>query len=341
MALTQIADIIQPEIWLPYTVQRTVALSELMTSGILEASAEFDNLVNGPNTTADMPFWNDLTGSDEVLADGGTALTPAKLTTGQDRAVKLIRGRAWENNDLVKYLAGDDPARVIGDLVASYWAIRAQVATLSILKGVFAASSMSANLAAIHKTTGGAGAQTAANTLNAETFIDACQKLGDAKAQLSAMIMHSAVEADLRKQDLIDFLPASEQGKPIPIFQGHRVIIDDSMPTQTVDSDTVFTTYIFGMGALAYGVGDLMAPAEGGHGTWGAEFYRDPLKGNSGLITRRRMIIHPRGVKWNDGTVSVAGITPTNSEMEASNAWVRAFDPKKIRIVKVTHNIGA
>jgi len=339
MALVQLADAIQPAVWTPYTIQRTTQLSELVTAGILDAAAEWDGYAEDPNTIVNMPFWTDLTGSDETLADGGTALTPGKIGSGQDIATKLIRGRAWEYNDLVKYLAGDDPSKAIGDLVANWWAIRLQAATLSVLKGVFAASSMSANLSAIHKTSGGAGTQTDAQTLNANTFIDACQKLGDAKAQLSAMIMHSAVEASLRKLDLIDFLPASEQGKPIPIFQGHRVIIDDSMPTQTVDGDTVFTTYIFGDKALAYGVGGTAAPAEGGIGTWGAEFYRNALSGNSGIITRRRMIVHPRGVKWNTGTVSQAGVSPTNSEMEASNAWVRVYDPKKIRIVKVTHNI--
>lgn len=338
MARTLISDIIVPQIWLPYTVQQTAELSELITSGILDASTEWDTRAEAAGRVFDMPFWNDISGADEVLSDS-TALTPGKMTTAQDRGVLLKRGRAWEHSDLVAYLSGSDPASALGQMVGGYWARRLQATTLSVLKGVFAAASMSGNLSAIHSTAGGAGAQTDANCLNANTFIDACQLLGDAKSSLSGIMMHSSVESSLRKLDLIDFMPASEQGKPIAIFQGHRVIVDDGMPTATVDGKTVFTTYIFGTGALAYGVGGMFDPVQGGFGTSGAEFYRDALGSASGMITRRRMVVHPRGVKWAEPTV--AGSSPTNAEMEGSDAFVRVWEQKQIRIVKVTHNILA
>jgi len=41
-----------------------------------------------------MPFWEDLSGDDEVLSDT-EALTVGKITAAQDVAALLARGRAW------------------------------------------------------------------------------------------------------------------------------------------------------------------------------------------------------------------------------------------------------
>src|SRR5690606_39319940 len=91
----------------------------------LPISTEFDRLANSGGTLVHMPYWEDLTGDDEVLSDQA-ALTPGKITAGQDVARRQARGRAWGVNDLAHLLAGDDPMRAIGDLVAEYWARRFQ-----------------------------------------------------------------------------------------------------------------------------------------------------------------------------------------------------------------------
>ena len=54
------------------------------------------------------------------------------------------------------------------------------------------------------------------------------------------------------------------------------------------------------------------------------------------LINRRRYILHPRGVKFT--SASVAGDTPTNTELETQTNWVRVWENKNVRIVAVTHN---
>ena len=65
-----------------------------------------------------------------------------------------MRGKAWSTNDLAKALSGDDPMAAIGDLVAGYWARRRQTLLFSMLKGVFAANSMSGNVKDISALTG-------------------------------------------------------------------------------------------------------------------------------------------------------------------------------------------
>ncbi len=322
MAVTKIADVIVPEVFNPYVVQRTAELSELYQSGILDANAEFDRLASSPSHVVHLPFWNDLTGEDEVLRDDA-ALIPGKITTEQDIAVILRRGRAWGVNDLAAALAGDDPMRAIGDLVADYWRRRIQAALIATLKGVFASPTMETNLHDISAATGDAAYFTG------ETFIDALQKLGDAKEYLTAIVMHSAVEASLAKQNLIMTLQPSENMPEFKTYMGKRVIVDDGVPVETAPTtdEKIFYTYIFAEKAVAYGNGNPV-------GFVATETDRDTLAGEDYLITRKTFIIHPRGVRYK-GTV----VNPNNTELAKGDNWERVYEPKNIRIVCFKHKI--
>ncbi len=338
MAYTQISDVIQPAIWLPYTIQRSTELTELVTSGVIDTDPQFAGLTDAGGSTVNMPFWNDLTGEDEDLSDQNPLSTDG-IDSAQDVAVMNNRGKAWKHNDLAKIFAGSDPAGAASELVAMFWARRTQKMTLALLKGIFSIASMADHVLSVNITV--PGATNASNYLTGLTWIDAAQLLGDAKSQLTACIMHSAVEASLRKQDLIEFIPQSQGGLPLPTFQGKRVIIDDGMPVDVVGGANRYTTYIFGKGAIALGYSAKAGQdkPEGGFGTWGAEFFREALAGNSGMITRNRFLLHMRGIKWL-GAVQ-AGPTPTNDEYSNAANWVRVWQPKKIAVVALQHNIPA
>lgn len=311
---TRISDIIVPEVFNPYMVERTAELSALYQSGIISASPELDRLASSGGRLLNMPYWHDLSGDDEVLSDTNP-LTPDKITAGQDVAVLHLRGKAWAANDLAKALSGDDPMRAIADLVAAYWARQWQKLLIASLKGVFASPSMADN---VHE----------ADVFNGENFLDASYKLGDAEERLTALAVHSATYASMRKQDLIEFIPDS-QGKPIPYYMGKRVIVDDGLPVEDDAGGKIYTTYIFGDGAIGYGEGGAPVPTETD---------RDSLQGDDILINRRHFILHPRGVKFTDS--SVAGAAPTNAELENPNNWERVYEPKNVRIVAFKHKVG-
>src|SRR5690625_4521520 len=97
---TRIADVIQPEIFTPYTIQRTMELSALVQSGIVENNAEFNALAGGANKLIHLPFWNDL-GNDEsqVMRDQGD-MDVGKITSDEDIARKHARVNAWGANGL-------------------------------------------------------------------------------------------------------------------------------------------------------------------------------------------------------------------------------------------------
>lgn len=312
---TKISDVIVPEVFNPYVVQRTMELSALYNSGIIANNPELDRLANSGGNTINMPYWNDLDGEDEVLSDTG-ALTPKKITAGQDVAVLLMRGNAWSVNDLAKALSGDDPMRAIGNLVAEYWARRMQTTAIKLLDGVFAASNMTGKVLDISGN--GAGK----DAINGSTFLDAMQLMGDAKDRLTGVVMHSATETQLRKNNLIQ-TELDSNNKPISFFQDKQVVIDDSCPV----SAGVYTTYLFGPGAIGLGNGAAPVPTETD---------RDSLAGEDILINRKHFILHLRGVKWKG---SAAGSSPSNTELATGTNWEKVYKDKAIRCVKFVHKL--
>jgi len=318
MPATKISNVIVPSVFNPYVIQRSAELSRLVQSGIIVGNPELDRLASAGGKLINMPFWNDLSGDDEVLSDSGS-LTPEAITSGQDVAALFMRGKAWGVNDLATALSGDDPMKAIGDLVAEYWARRRQALTFSMLKGVFAAGSMSGN---VHDISGLVGALA---VISGETFLDAKQKLGDAAEKLTAVAMHSATYTLLQKKDLIEYVVDSKGGKPIPYYMEREVIVDDGCPSAA----GVYTTYLFGQGAIGLGNGAAPVPTETD---------RDSLAGEDILINRQHFVLHPRGVKWNNA--AVVGSSPTNAEAETAANWTRVYENKNIRIVQFKHKLA-
>ena len=321
MPATRIADVIVPEVFNPYVIERTAELSELYQSGIIQADPAFDRLASSGGRLLNMPFWNDLTGADEVLSDQAP-LQVENITAGQDIAVLLMRGKAWGVNDLAKALSGDDPMRAIGDLVAGYWARRMQVILLNTLNGIFGAANMAGNALDISQ----AVAPAVPNITDA-TAADALQLLGDNKDKLTGFMMHSVTETSLIKQGLLTNEIETYNGESVRVkrFLGKRVIVDDGCP---VDQG-VYTTYLFGEGAIAYGNGAAPVPTETD---------RDSLQGDDILINRKHFILHPRGVAFQDA--AVVGSSPTNAELANAANWSRVYENKNIRIAAFTHTIA-
>ena len=316
---TKISDIIVPEVFNPYVIERTAQLSAIQQAGIIENNPELDRLAMAGGKTINMPYFKDLTGSDEVLSDSGS-LTPTKITAAQDVAVLLMRGKAWSVNDLAKALSGADPMAAIGDLVAEYWARMRQAVLFSQLKGVFSVASMADNMLDMSALAGDAA------KFSGTAFVDATAKLGDAAGKLTALGVHSLTYAAIKKANLIDTLKTSDGSKEIPTYMGHRLIVDDTCP---YDSGTgVFTTYLFGNGAFGLGNGAAPVPTETD---------RDTLAGEDILINRQHYVLHPRGIKWLGA--SVVGSSPTNAELETAANWLRVYEQKNIRLLAFKHKL--
>ena len=312
-----------------YGLEQTTYNSNLVDCGVMVRDAEFDAIANSTGTTAKMPFWKDLAGDSEVLpTDGTTKLATSDIGSGLDAAAINHRGKAFKVNDLVKELAkvqandpNADPMAVIASRIGIYWAGEYQKILLACLKGVFAATSMAGLVLDVSSESAAAD-----RTANADTLIDAEGKLGDKGSNLAAIMMHSDTERKLRKDDLIDYIKPSEGGKPLAYYGDKRVIVNDELPVEQVSENKVYTTYLFGAGAVALGEATPDYPA--------LESEREALAGNDILISRRKNLIHPRGIKF---VGSPAGVSPTNTEFATGTNWERAYDNKNIRIVQFKH----
>jgi len=356
MAKTLVSDVLVPSIFEDYVIERSVINTSFGQSDIIEVGPQYDALISDGGKIVSMPAWKQGTVSlaaRQLISDSGS-FSVNSINTSTDVARIHNDGNAWSVTLLAALLAGDDPMMAIADFVATYWTEIDQSIVIASVKGIIGALDAvtgDPNLLAIHSES--IAAQTSATKLNGSTFVDAVQKLGDANRDLVAISMHSATEAALKKQDLIDYLPDSE-GKPtIAVFQGRRVIITDQMPTRAGSTDgVVYTSVLYGPGVFGFGNQRLNEPLSGGFGTKGVELSRVSLAHDDVLINRRRWIKHPRGFQWNDTT---GGATADGGATDAQLAtaarwtpiWVTGYDGaatppvyvyKNIRFVGITHN---
>ncbi len=339
MAITKIADVIVPELFNRYVINRTMELSELFKSGIITNSPEFDKLASEAARTHNMPFFEDLQGESEATLED-VKMTPKKITSNKDVSTTILRQNMWSATNLSAALAGSDPMAAIGDLVAGYWARDMQKELIALLAGVFGtipAKSSEGGGSTTAETRMGdhildlsSGKSEAAKVIGASAFIDACQLLGDAQSQLTSVAMHSATKSCLKKQNLIETQRDSTDVE-FDTYQGRRVIIDDGCPVE----NGVYTTYLFGNGAVAYGNGSP-------EGHVATEVDRDKQTGGGidYLINRRAFILHPRGIAYT-GAVREHVETPLRSELSNPENWKPVYEPKQLRIVVIKHKIAA
>lgn len=331
MAATKLADVIVPALFNPYVVNRTMELSALVQSGIVANNSEFDALASQASPLVNMPFFEDLTGESEQIIEDAD-LEANKINSNKDVAAIIRRAKMWAATDLSAALAGSDPMKAIGDLVARFWERDMQKELVAVLSGIFgtytpaegsATTPLASNILDISKKSG------ASANWSGTAFIDAEQLLGDAKAQLTGVCMHSATEAYLKKQNLIETVQPSNDVS-FGLYQGKRVIVDDGCPVEA----GVYTTYLFGNGAVALGNGSPV-------GFVPTETDRDKKKGSGVdyLINRRTMILHPRGIKFTNANV-VKTEGPSRAELKDAQNWLPVYEPKQIRIVAFKHKLG-
>jgi len=316
MAVTQISDLVVAQEFASRVQELSTTKSALMQSGIVATDAEINRLTKGEGNTFSLPYWQDISGSSSVASDDpDVVITAGKIAQSYEIAVKLMRTKAFSSMDLnTTILSGDDPIERIAQRLASWWQRDQQTSLIKTLTGIFATALASTH---VHDVTG------ASTALSDSVVLDAKQKLGDASDALIAIVMHSAKYTALQKAALIDYLGAREDVM-FPTFLGYRVIIDDSVPV----SNGNYTTYLFGPGAIAYGEGSPKIPTE---------YKRDPAVGNGAgqetIYSRRYYIMHPRGMKWTSS--SMAGSSPTDTELATAANWNKVWDDKNIKIVKI------
>lgn len=136
MAGTKLTDVIVPELFNPYVINKSMELSALVQSGIVANNSEFDKLASQAAPIINMPFFEDLTGESEQIIEN-VDLEDNKITSNKDTACIIRRAKMWSATDLSAALAGTDPMGAIAGLVANFWVRDTQKELIAILKGIF------------------------------------------------------------------------------------------------------------------------------------------------------------------------------------------------------------
>jgi len=339
MAQTQISDIVITDIFAPYVQLLSATLSLFIKTGIILTDPLLDQFVQGGGQYVEMPHFDDLADteanvsgddpSDVMVADYGAGTpatrldsTPELITTGKTRAIRMSRNQSWSSMDLAASLAGADPMNAIAGRVAGYWTRQDQLLLNASIEGIIAnniiddASDMLVDIST-------SGAIGSANLFSADAMLDAMQTMGDHKARVSAIAVHSVVHTRMQKLNLIDFIPDSEANVGFGTYQGKTLLVDDGISLTANGGNPRYWTQIFGPGVFGLGHGTPRVPAE---------VERQGAAGNGGgqevLYSRREFILHPQGFRFLGA--SMAKDSPTNTELALEANWERIYGRKLV-----------
>ncbi|MEW9570853.1 major capsid protein [Rhodanobacter sp. Si-c] len=330
MAVVQIADVIVPQEFTEYTIQNTMVKSALFQSGVAARNGVIDDQLTAGAESFNVPFWYDLADSEADICsdDPSVNATPDKLSAGKQIVRKSFLHKSWSTMSLASELAGSDAMVRIQDRVAAYWTRQMQKRLIASLNGILAdnvANDGGDMVVDISAETGGA------DLFGAAAVIDTAATLGDAMTDLSAIAMHSDVYALALKNNLVDTFVLQSDGSFIQRFRGLNIIVDDGMPV----SAGVYTSVLFGAGAVGYGVAAPRIAA-------GTEIHNLPEAGNGGgqqiLHSRVNLAIHPAGYAWKEATI--AADSPSLAELALPANWSRVVERKAVPLAFLKHKVA-
>ncbi len=346
--ITQVADVIVPEIFTPYVQQLTEEKARLIQSGILVVNPAMNTLLAGGGITFNVPSFRDLDNDEDNVSTDNVAdriqasvdgaafaqldSTPLKIETDQEIAVRLSRNNSWSSSDLTAQLAGEDPMAAIADRVAYYWTRRLQAAFIATYQGLSKDNGVNDGGDYANDIAGASFVDGVTN-FSAEAFLDAAVTMGDSMDMLTGIMVHSIVFNRMQKNNLIDFIPDARGEIQIPTFLGREVIVDDGMPNGAaavrddggVGVAGIFESWLFGAGMGQLGIGSAKVPTE---------TERLPSAGNGGgqevLHSRVEWTIHPVGHAY-VGTSPSGG--PANgtaaNNLNIAGSWDRVYPERK------------
>lgn len=338
MAFTRISDLITPAVFAAYMSEEVTIKSRFISSPIVQTAPEYNALVSGGGNVFEFPSFAPIDFNSGQVPTDFSSLATSKITAQLVKTPRLIRAESWQVRNLASMLAGTDANQAIAQYTGDYWRYVNQSMLLSILKGIFTTALSSSHvldattdLSAAGDYAGSTAASQELARLNAGNTIDAKRLLGDELDAFVGIAMHSSVFYDLQKQDLIDeqTVPSVEVGgltAPTYTYRGMLVFVDDQLPRVALaTSGFAYTSYMFGGGAVRYGVGSPVGFTPFATDT-------DILADSILMVQRIACAMEPVGVSY---TGSIAGAAPTDAELENGANWTKVYNDKNIRIVKV------
>ncbi|WNK19363.1 hypothetical protein P1P91_10915 [Halomonas piscis] len=330
MSTVRLSDVIQPVEFSAYVAQNTAVKSALVQSGIMARNNAIEAQLKAGADSFTIPAWLDLSDDEaSIVSDDPDQLsTPGKVGTTKQRVRKAYLAKSWAAMNMASELSGSNAMAHIQNRVTAYWERQLQARLVASLQGIIADNEASDSSDMLNDISEEADE---AAKLTAEALIDTVGTLGDSMSSVVALCCHSDVFRYLLKLDAIEYLPPSEGSLSLPTWRGLAVVYDDAMPEEA----GVYTTALFGQGAVAYGV---TAPRIAD----GTEVESLPASGNGGgqqvLHSRQNLAVAPAGFSFDD--TATTGDSPSIAELRDAQSWKRtAEDRRNVPMAFLRHKI--
>lgn len=335
MAATTIDNLFIPDIWETATREAATERHAVINSPAVVRSPLLDALItpsgNGGEVIT-LPHFKPAASTSRVQTNA-SGVPVDNVTAALQKAVIRNREFALGAESLSDALSGTDPVGFITSSLGEIEVTNKQADLISTLRGVFgtALAALSKN---IHEE---AAADVDADTkIDADVMLDAAQLMGDHKSSLAVILMHSQVETNLKKQDLIDYERSSDGSMVLATYMGKPVFVDDSLTRAGtgVGTPAVYETYLASVGSIAHGVA---APdSDNPIGVNRISINTDVSKNVMAVIRRYRYTLHVRGTKWVGDAAAAGG--PTDAELATADNWAKVYETKNIGLVRILSN---
>ena len=337
---THLSDMQIPESWASYIIERSTASNAFFQSGVVADNTPALHNLGTSGTTVNIPAFQPLEVADPQVPTDTADLVLNKIKTDKFQARKLGFDQAWSATDLSRELSGADPLGAIGDSIADYWNTIYEKVLLAELTGMFASTSMK-GVNQLDVTS------TQDPTFSLTNFNKARFMLGDRYKDLALVVIHSDILMQLQNANIVDpktgatntFVINGNANVPTSItapdtgdsIKGVQIVVDDAL---TKDASGKYNSYLFAKGAVSY----VELPVENA-----VETGREPLinHGVDYLINRRRFVMQPQGISWNDTAFGADKEFPDLTDLANGANWTKKFDNKLIPMVKFTTTDGA
>lgn len=305
MAEVRLSDVVEPMIFTPMAMLRSLRKSVFFQTGIAATNQLLARLAQASEGgTFNLPRFNNLDRS--IAANNssdnpaGTA-TPNKTSQVDQVAVKLRRNAGWSSMDLVAALnSGEDPMQAIAADVGDWWADKIDQSMVFSMLGWAAALEAAFANQIVYPVTA-AGADWGTEIVNARGL------LGDRADELSTLLVTGRIYTSLNAANLIDFIPDARGETMFGTYQGMRIVNTDALDTNAVGQGAgIHFGYLTVPGAIMFGEGSPRTPT--------AVDRKEELGDGEGqeiLWNRRHWVGHMDGLSFAGAIVN--GQTPSDS----------------------------
>lgn len=331
MAVTNIANLWTPAVWIEAIREQLAKYPSIINSGIVAKGGIFDALATGPGVSVNIPIWTDLSDQADEIQVEGTAPTINNLAAVIQTAPVLNRVFARAASALSAQVSGGDP---VGEIAARFAEIEAKqrqstlVATLRGVCGTFGVSGGAGALSATRADSFIESGNSATSTelIDVNKFINAVGLMGELNGNLQngAILVHSSIRTALERQDAASFKSGVVSGLPFAIttYRNIPIFVSDLLVRAGTTNGFVYDSYVVAPGRIAWGekakvpdTGDTVDVAT-------LQMDADKAKNDIYFYNRSRFLMVPNGVAF---TATPAGQSATDVELRTPANWALRF----------------